>query len=330
MYSLSLPSWKEGVLIHHKNISLWALRIILIILLAIGAVAFVTLLERKILGLTQIRLGPSKATVRGVLQPVADGVKLLKKQNLRNKSSQPLIFLLRPALLIRIFILIWGWFLPWLGHLFNIKHSLLLFFSLLGVRAYIIIFTGWRSTSAFSKLGRIRGMLQSLSYEVALILLFVCLLISANRFNLLALLRSSEVVFLWVALWVILVLIETNRAPFDLLEGERELIRGFNIEIGRLIFVYLFLREYGILIIIALITNFIIEGCNTFIRIVITRIFLLFRSCFPRFKYDSLITLIWQIILPIRGIMAYWRLYYRKSEGTLDYESSDFLQSPSL
>lgn len=280
---------------------------LLIGLIGIGAVAFITLLERKVLGITQVRLGPNKVSFRGVLQPVADGVKLLTKQNTRTKLRHRGLFRVRPCLLIGLYLLLWRSVTPWEGGSLN-KHSLLLFFSLLGVGAYAVILTGWSSTRRFSKLGSLRGVLQRLSYEVALILVFLYFIILVKNYNFtpIRVKIRKELLIFWVALWLILALIETNRAPFDLLEGERELIRGFNIEIGRLMFVYLFLREYGILIIISIVSDLILTGGVGLIRLLFIRLFLLFRSCYPRLKYDSLIRIIWQSILPIRALTTYW------------------------
>jgi NADH:ubiquinone oxidoreductase subunit H len=290
---------------------IWFFLNIILLLIGIGSVAFVTLLERKILGLRQIRLGPNKVTFSGLLQPVADGVKLLSKYNLRTKVRQYRLFILSPILLILLFIFLWRWIVPWEGNVLLTKHNSLLYFRVLGVGAYAIIITGWRSTRVFSKLGRIRGILQRLSYEVALIIVFLFFLLLIKRFNIFTrfpILRL-ELFRFWVVLWLILSLIERNRAPFDLLEGESELIRGFNIEIGRLMFVYLFLREYGIVIVMALITNIVVFGSIGLASLVLVVLILLIRRCFPRIRYDSLIRFIWQSILPLRVFIVFIIFY---------------------
>jgi len=281
----------------------------LVLLLGIGGVAFVTLLERKILGLSQIRLGPNKVTFLGILQPLADGIKLLTKQNVHNKSSQFILFYTSPIMLIILFLLLWRWVIPWEGNIFLIKHRSLLFFRVLGIRAYAVIIVGWSSTRGFSKLGRMRGILQSLSYEVSLIIIFMFFLFLIKSFNIMGRFNyRRERLWLWLILWLILSLIERNRAPFDLLEGERELIRGFNIEIGRLIFVYLFLREYGMVIVIAAITDVVLTNRIGLFSMFIVIILLLIRSCFPRVRYDTLIILIWQCILPLRVLLILFRI----------------------
>jgi len=302
---------KEMCFYTKVTVFLWSLARLVILLLGMGAVAFVTLMERKILGLTQLRLGPNKVTLLGLLQPMADGIKLLSKFNLRIKFSQFNLFVLSPLILITLFLLLWRWVVPWSGNLMLTKHSSLLYFSILGVGAYAIIITGWRSTRTFSKLGSIRGILQSLSYEVALIVVFVFFLLLIKRFNLFgSSVYSWEMFRSWITLWIILSLIESNRAPFDLVEGESELIRGFNIEIGSLIFVYLFLREYGMVIVIALITRIVIINKMRVLRVVLVFILLLMRSCFPRVRYDSLMRIMWQRVLPVRVFIVYIILYY--------------------
>jgi len=268
-------------------------------LVGLGRVAFLTLLERKLLGLRQLRLGPNKVSYFGVLQPVADGVKLLFKDSLIITGRQSRLYILSPFILLIIFFIVWTWLLPWEGNISTFKYSSLIFFSLLGLGTYAVILTGWSSTRAFSKLGKLRGMLQHLSFEVALILLFLIVLTFFKRFrNKTEEFSTLEFTCFWSAIWCLLSLIETNRAPFDLIEGERELIRGFNVEIGRLYFVYLFLREYGIIIVISFVWSLAIFGKIIVISLWIVAFLLFLRSCFPRIRYDVIIIIIWQTILP--------------------------------
>jgi len=281
------------------------LELFIIILIGLGAVAFVTLLERKILGLSQIRLGPNKVTIRGILQPLADGVKLLAKQMLSPKRKQLGIFLIIPSLLLLIFLLLWCYDMEWEGNLEAVKYTRLVLFSLLGVGAYSVILTGWASTRVFSKLGRLRGILQRISYEVTLILVFIIILFPLKRIHFSSMSINKEIRAIWMTLWFLLILIERNRAPFDLLEGESELISGFNVEIGSLVFVLLFLSEYGILLFLRLVLAVIITRVPSLIACICVFFLLLIRRCFPRLRYDSLITLIWQSFLPLRLFLRF-------------------------
>jgi len=176
----------------------------------------------------------------------------------------------------------------------------MLFFVLLGIITYTVILTGWSVVRTFSKLGALRGILQSLAYEVALILIVIIILTVSNTL-LLSTNFVLEIGVLWLIAWVLISIIESNRAPFDLLEGERELIRGFNIEIGRLIFVLLFLREYGSLIILSWMTVFLVNGSRYIMTLVfiIVSCILILRRCFPRLRYDLLIRLMWIVLLPL-------------------------------
>lgn len=276
--------------------------------MGIGAVAFVTLAERKVLGLTQYRIGPNKVSLWGLLQPVSDGVKLLRKETFRPIIRQEFIFYMRPVLLIFLFIIIWTLVLPWEGRIYVYKNMSLLFFCYLAVIAYSVILAGWSSTRAYSKMGRIRGILQRLSYEVALILAFLWCLSLLSRFSFSSFkLVTLEVSIIWLAVILIFILIEGNRAPFDLLEGERELISGFNIEIGSLIFVYLFLREYGIILFMsALVVKAIMRVFNILMFLFLVTIILTFRRCYPRVRYDSLMGLMWKRQLPFVTLLLSW------------------------
>lgn len=271
-------------------------------MLGVGGVAFVTLLERKLLGLSQVRLGPNKVSFSGLLQPVADGVKLLLKESFFLRKSQTILFIYAPIATFRTFIFIWIISLPFWGQRVLMKYRALLFFVFLGIGAYAVILVGWRRVRVFSKLGSLRGILQSLSFEVALILTFIRVLSLLKCFMIKGIMSDSAIIefnFLWLRLWFILSLMETNRAPFDLLEGERELIRGFNIELGRVSFVYLFLREYGIIIVLMLILSFSFKRFVFVFPFLIIASLLFIRRCFPRVRYDIIITFMWLMVLPI-------------------------------
>lgn len=248
-----------------------------------------------------MRLGPSKLTFWGVFQPVLDGVKLLVKEFLHILFMQRILLFLSSAGLLFIFLVFWCIILSWgksgifLGHIL-----ILLLFTLLGCGSYFVILVGWACTRVFSKLGSLRSLLQSLSFEVALVLILLIPIIPISSLIVVNRVFLGGEMFLWVVVWLIVCLIESNRAPFDLLEGERELIRGFNIEASSVPFVFIFLSEYGILLSLSLIARLglfgAIRGFSMFCIIAL----LFVRRCFPRVRYDVIMSIIWQRVLPIR------------------------------
>lgn len=271
--------------------------IIIIILLGLGGVAFVTLLERKLLRLRQIRLGPNKVTFRGALQPLRDGIKLLFKSSRLPYIKQRILYSAFPVGLLAFFLIMWTIVIPW--EVTFSSSSVLILLAILGIGTYLVIIAGWSPIRIFSKLGRLRSILQGLSFEVALVLVFLSICFSYISFSLYKQRFKIELSTIWVSLWVILILIDTNRAPFDLLEGERELIRGFNIEMRRLLFVFIFLREYGIILISSILgrLGYAINIIRTSLLLCI--VFLIIRRCYPRIRYDLLSGIIWKRILTL-------------------------------
>ena len=270
------------------------------------AVAFITLLERKLLGLSQTRLGPNKTSAYGMLQPIRDGLKLLSKFNLFIIERQVILQVVSPALLLIILLLVWSWLVSWEGRR-TFKLSSLRVVLLLGASTYLVILIGWRGSRSFSKLGGIRSILQRLSFEVSLIVTLLVLITFFKQLSLRATFKPLrlEIFWIWCRLWSIVCLLERNRAPFDLLEGESELIRGFNIEMRSLLFVFLFLREYGF--ILALIRLVFIRGFKRpILSILVLRLLLFLRRCYPRVRFDVVMTIRWQRILPI--ILIYYTL----------------------
>jgi len=217
--------------------------------------------------------------------------------------TQILLFI-GPIISFIVFMIFWVLVLPWNGN-FIFRCSALLIFLMLGFRAYRVVIMGWGISRIFSKLGRLRAILQRLSFEVSLILAFFITLIHINRVNLSNFLTCFEPSITWVFIWIILCLMERNRAPFDLLEGERELIRGFNIEISSVLFVLVFLREYGILFCLGILVSIPFSEGLRGTALFCTSFILFVRSCFPRVRYDSLIVLMWQAFLPVVVILSF-------------------------
>lgn len=243
----------------------------------------------------QYRIGPSKNFLGGLIQPIVDGLKFFFKKN-KNLNKNLFLFFLGPLISFFVSFLIWSFFFYR-----RIKIKIIFFLIFIGVNSYSFIITGWRRFSKFSYLGGIRASSQTISYEISLTL---NLLIRIFFFNNLKINFFKEFFFFLIILnfiiWLIIILAETNRAPFDFREGERELISGFNTEYGSIGFVFFILSEYGLIIFFSYFIS-IILNINIFLFILI--FFLIIRSSFPRFRYDFLINLIWFKILPFVCLM---------------------------
>jgi len=263
-----------------------------------------TLLERKILSYSQLRVGPNKISILGILQPLLDGFKLIINEKPMIFKLNKIIFLLGPIVIIIVIIFLWI-ILPLFYLNSCLKFSIIFLIVFLGISIYGNLFRGWASNSKFSIIGAIRGIAQTISYELTLIFSFLVIffiIFSINFMFVIYIKRKLLGVFAPIILiWLINILAECGRAPFDFIEGERELVRGFNTEFSRRRFALLFVGEYGIIIFFSLLTVFLFLGKNILLlifSIVILLFYLIIRSSYPRFRYDFLINLAWIKILP--------------------------------
>jgi len=267
----------------------------LVVLLVITlGVAFTTLLERKLLRLRQNRLGPHKVGWVGILQPVLDGIKLLIKRKLLLEYTHYVLYqvipLLRYAVMFLLFLI-----LP-LPLLTNSQAQVLWLLIVFGLNSHLLLISGWASQNKYGRLGSLRNLAQTISFEVLLTL--IILLPYYLNFNLN---WNSDFSFpLWalIWLWISIILIENQRAPFDLSESERELVSGFNTEFGALLFVFFFLAEYGNALITARFTSLLHWGWNWGLLIWVM-LWLILRSCYPRLRFDVIISVSWIILLPV-------------------------------
>jgi NADH-quinone oxidoreductase subunit H len=282
------------------------------------SVAFLTLLERKVLANIQKRRGPNIVGFFGILQPIADGIKLLFKEVIIPFNSNKLIFYLSPVFVFLISIFSWT-FIPFNNNFYsiNINFSVFLYFAVSSLGVYGIILAGWSSNSKYAFLGSIRAIAQMLSYELTLFLSIVPVLFISESLNFIEVVEIQKYIWFIYILptsafcFFISLLAETNRTPFDLPEAEGELVAGYNIEFSSMVFALFFLAEYSnILIASALFSIFFLGGWNDFfffsgsllfaVKITfIATLFIIVRGILPRYRFDQLINLSWLVILPI-------------------------------
>ena len=293
-----------------------------IVLPILIAVAYLTLAERKVMGTIQQRYGPNNVGFFGLLQPLADGLKLLLKESVIPTNSNTFSFIFAPIL--TFFLSLIGWaIMPLSNFAFftNIDISLLFIFAVSGLAVYGIILSGWASNSRYAFFGAIRSAAQMVSYEVSIGLILISILICVGSLNFTEIVLYQNCIFFFIPffplflMFLISILAETNRAPFDLPEAESELVSGFNVEYASMGFALFFLAEYGSIILMSIFTVVMFLGGWLLIPIKILAIidpfilgfktaFILFffiwvRASFPRFRIDQLMRLCWKIFLPL-------------------------------
>nr|YP_009128806.1 NADH dehydrogenase subunit 1 [Trichopodus leerii]AJR33104.1 NADH dehydrogenase subunit 1 [Trichopodus leerii] len=290
------------------------------------AVAFLTLLERKVLGYMQLRKGPNIVGPYGLLQPIADGIKLFIKEPIRPSTSSPILFLLAPILALTLALTLWAPIpMPFPVADFNL--SILFILALSSLAVYSILGSGWASNSKYALIGALRAVAQTVSYEVSLGLILLNAIIITGGFTLQTFSTAQESIWLifpaWplAAMWYISTLAETNRAPFDLTEGESELVSGFNVEYAGGPFALLFLAEYANILLMNTLSATLFLGAshiplfpaltttNLMIKAALLSVlFLWIRASYPRFRYDQLMHLIWKNFLPLTLALVIWNL----------------------
>lgn len=276
------------------------------------SVAFLTLLERKVLRYTQIRKGPNKLGVIGVLQPFSDAVKLFSKEDSFPRLSNVSLFWIRPFFGFLLARLVWIC-LPLRGGLVDIQFGVLFFLSCVGLSVYRIIFSGWSSNSKYALLGGLRSVAQTISYEIVMAFILFCLMFAVKSLTIKKFLLAQEgfcfffMVFSVFVIFFVSCVVETNRAPFDLAEGESELVSGFNVEYGGLKFALIFMAEYAIIIWMSIFCRILFCGQSLlFSSFGLVIIFLFLRSSYPRIRYDFLIDTTWKKFLPKVLIFYFW------------------------
>lgn len=306
------------------QITVWTLiKIVAIVLPLMGAVAYLTLAERKVIGYMQVRIGPNRVGYFGLLQPVADGLKLLFKEIILPSASNKALFLLGPVLAIAPAFAAWA-VIPFDLNvvLADIDAGLLYLLAMTSVAVYGVIIAGWASNSKYAFLGSLRSAAQIVSYEIAMGFALVGVIMCANSLNLgKIVLGQSGGFWHWYFLplfplfvvYFISAVAETNRAPFDVAEGESEIVAGFHVEYSGMAFAIFFLAEYANIWLVCTLAALVFLGGwlspfpflpDSFLWLLakvgfLLFLFLWFRATFPRYRYDQIMRLGWKVFIPI-------------------------------
>ena len=309
---------------------LWTLiKIVAIVLPLMIAVAYLTLAERKVIGFMQVRIGPNRVGPYGLLQPIADGLKLMFKEIIIPTGSNHFLFVIAPILSLMPALAAWA-VVPFDDGmvLADVNAGLLYILAMTSLGVYGVIIAGWASNSKYAFLGSLRSAAQIVSYEIAMGFALVTVLMAAQSLNLGDIVRGQQggsglfgwyfiPLFPMFLVYLIAGVAETNRAPFDMAEGESEIVAGFHVEYSGMAFALFFLAEYANMILIATLTAimflggwlppfnfapftwvpgiFWLLGKISFVLF----LFLWFRATFPRYRYDQLMRLGWKVFIPL-------------------------------
>nr|APH08111.1 NADH dehydrogenase subunit 1 [Tamias amoenus canicaudus] len=290
------------------------------------AMAFLTLVERKMLGYMQLRKGPNVVGPYGLLQPFADAMKLFIKEPLKPLTSSITLFIIAPSLALTLAFTMWVP-LPMPQPLINMNMGILFILATSSLAVYAILWSGWASNSKYALIGALRAVAQTISYEVTLAIILLSVLLMNGSFTLSSLITTQQSTWLllptWplAMMWFISTLAETNRAPFDLTEGESELVSGFNVEYAAGPFALFFMAEYTNIIMMNALTTILFMGAMfnpltpetftlsfTLKTLLLTSMFLWIRASYPRFRYDQLMHLLWKNFLPLTLALCMWHI----------------------
>lgn len=282
--------------------------VIPIIIAILIAIALMTVAERKIMGSSQRRVGPNRVGVLGILQPIADGVKLVKKEIIIPNHANRRVFIIAPIIVISCSILGWLVIPP---ETIEIESSILYIMAVSSVGIYGVLYGGIAANSKYAIYGAIRSTAQLISYEIIIGIVIIGIVVIAtdpinSSLNINQIIYSQKAIWNVVPsipigiIWVIAILAETNRTPMDLPEAESELVAGFVTEYSGMPFAYYYLGEYGSIILMGVITGIIFLGGISMIKVIILGFYFIWvRATLPRIKYTQLINLCWAKLLPI-------------------------------
>jgi NADH-quinone oxidoreductase subunit H len=322
---VALPEWLQGTLT-------MLAQILAVTIVVILCVAYLTLAERKVIGYMQVRIGPNRVGPKGLLQPFADVIKLLIKEVVLPERSNRFLFVVAPLLALTPAFAAWAVISLWPGFsIADVDAGVLYVLALAGFGAYGIILAGWATNSKYAFLGAMRSAAQIVAYEIAMGFALVGVVMAAGTLNIGKIVESqSGGPLSWYWLWLFPLFLvyfisgvaETNRAPFDVAEGESEIVAGFHVEYSGIAFALFFLTEYANMILIAALTaTFFFGGWlspfegyplvgDSFLAApglhwLVIKIafflfcFLWFRATFPRYRYDQIMRLGWKVFIPV-------------------------------
>uniref|UniRef100_UPI0030035545 NADH dehydrogenase subunit 1 n=1 Tax=Tachina sobria TaxID=3118448 RepID=UPI0030035545 len=282
---------------------------LLLIIFVLVSVAFLTLLERKVLGYIQIRKGPNKVGIMGIPQPFCDAIKLFTKEQTYPLLSNYISYYFSPIFSLFLSLLVWMC-MPMFIKMFSFNLGLLFFLCCTSLGVYTVMIAGWSSNSNYALLGGLRAVAQTISYEVSLALVLLSFVFLIDGYNMLMFYKYQ--LFMWFLflmfpmflVWFSISLAETNRTPFDFAEGESELVSGFNVEYSSGGFALIFLAEYASILFMSMLFCVMFLGSDLFsfmfyVKLMfISFMFIWVRGTLPRFRYDKLMYLAWKSFLP--------------------------------
>nr|YP_009349804.1 NADH dehydrogenase subunit 1 [Zichya baranovi]AQM39875.1 NADH dehydrogenase subunit 1 [Zichya baranovi] len=292
------------------DIMMGVVGVLMLVVCVLVGVAFLTLLERKVLGYIQVRKGPNKVGFVGLPQPFADAIKLFTKEGTYPFMSNYILYYLSPVFSLFLALLTWMVY-PFITMLFTFNLGILFFLVCTSMSVYTVMIAGWSSNSNYALLGSLRAVAQTISYEVSLALLLLSFVFLVDNYCLMSFMSFQNYVwfmfltFPLMLAWFSSCLAETNRTPFDFAEGESELVSGFNVEYSAGGFALIFLAEYASILFMSMLFCMMFMGGDVltiyfFIKLsLLAFMFVWVRGTLPRFRYDKLMYLAWKAYLPL-------------------------------
>nr|AXS65770.1 NADH dehydrogenase subunit 1 [Staphylinoidea sp. 7 KM-2017] len=295
---------------YFKDLILMMVSMLILLIMVLIGVAFLTLLERKVLGYIQIRKGPNKVGYMGIIQPFSDAIKLFSKESINPVMSNYIIYYFSPIMNLFLSLVLWL-SMPFISLLLNFNLGFMFFLCVSSLGVYTVMIAGWSSNSNYSLLGGLRSVAQTISYEVSLALVLLSFLFLVLSLNLIFFMKYQKMIwFLFLMfplclIWFVSSLAETNRTPFDFAEGESELVSGFNVEYSSGGFAMIFLAEYSSILFMSMLCSLMFLGCDLlswlfFLKLgFMSFLWIWVRGTLPRFRYDKLMYLAWKKFLPV-------------------------------